>query len=141
MDKLRNKAARRYLRHIRGLLPCSRRLKDEIAAPLLKSLDDFLTERPDADMEALLARFGAPESIAASCLACADQAEVLRKLQTKRRITTIIVAAVIVVLLSWGCFLFGVYHKLQAEVLNGHNVISMIVSEDTSSSMTCTDAK
>lgn len=101
MDKLTNIAARRYLRQVRGLLPCSRGIKDEITAPLRKSLDAFLAEDPAADAEAIKARFGTPEAIATSCLENTDTAEVLRRLQTKRRIVAVVFIAVVLALLMW----------------------------------------
>ena len=132
MDKLTNKAAQGYLRQVRGLLPCSRGIKDEITAPLRKSLDAFLAEEPAADAEAVKARFGTPEAIAASCLENTDTGEVLRRLKTKRRIVTIAVTAVIVLLLTWGCFLLGTYQKLKTELFNGHAVVSEIQVDSTS---------
>lgn len=101
MEKLKNKAAERYMRQVRSLLPCSRGIKDEITAPLRKSVDAFLAEDPAADAEAIRTRFGTPETIAASCLENTDTAEVLRRLQTKRRIVSLVVAAVILALLIW----------------------------------------
>lgn len=104
MEKLTNKAARRYLRQVRQLLPCSRSMKDKITAPLRQSISDFLAEQPEADTQALQLRFGAAEAIAASCLENTDTAAVLRQLRVKRQIVKAVLAAIMILLLAWGAF-------------------------------------
>jgi len=129
MDKLKNKAARRYLRQVRHLLPCSRAVKDEITAPLVQSLDAFLTEQPQANIEALRDHFGAPETIAASCLENTDTGEVLKRLQWKRRILAIAAAAVASVLISWAVFQQIYYLDLKHTVLDGYQTTEIGVIE------------
>lgn len=130
MDKLTNPAARRYLRQVRRLLPCAGKLKDEITAPLVQSVSDFLEEAPQADAEALRTRFGAPEVIAASCLENTDTGAVLKQLQWKRRVLAIVAAAAALLLISWGVFLTICHIQLRHTVLEGYNVIEGPVVEE-----------
>lgn len=111
-EKLENKAARRYLRKVRALLPCSRKMKHEITAPLRRSLAEYLEERPDASAEDLRARFGAPEVIAASCLEEVETSDLLRRLRNRRRIIAVAITAAFLVLLSWWGFLAYHYYRL-----------------------------
>lgn len=130
MEKLTNKAARRYLRQVRGLLPCSRGIRDEITAPLRKSLDAFLAEEPAADAEAVNARFGTPEAIAASCLENTDTGEVLRRLKTKHRIMAVVFVAVVLALLSWIGFL--AHAELVAkQVREGYSITEIEIDPNT----------
>ena len=101
MELPKNSAARQFLRQVRQLLPCSRKVKDAITAPLWKSVNAFLAEEPKADVKAIQTRFGTPESIAATCLENTDTGELLRKLHVKQRIVAVVIVAVFLALLSW----------------------------------------
>lgn len=130
MNKLRNPAARRYLRQVRGLLPCSGRLKTAITEPMAQSLEDFVTENPQADDAALRTRFGAPEAIAASCLENTDAGKVLKRLQWKRRVLAIVAAAAALLLISWGVFLTICHIELRHTVLEGYMITEDPVIEE-----------
>ena len=115
-EKLKNNPARRYLRKVRGLLPCSRKMKDEITAPLRRSMAEYLLEQPDASAEDFRARFGTPEVIAASCLEDVETTDLLRRLRLRRRVMAILVSAVILILLSWGCYLAYCNYEFKNQV-------------------------
>lgn len=132
MEKLTNKAARRYLRQVRQLLPCSRSMKDKITGPLQGSLKEFLKERPEADTETLQLRFGTPESIAASCLENTDTADVLLRLRVRRRVMAAIIAAVIVLLASWCGYLMHTERSLK-NYLDGHEEGNVVLDHTTAS--------
>lgn len=140
MDKLTNQVARQYLRQVRGLLPCSRAVKDEITAPLVRSLNAFLEEQPQADAEALRARFGVPEAIAATCLESTDTAVVLKKLRTKRRFLAIVAAAAAAVLIFWAGFLGFCYLQLKNEVLDGYTVTEAPLIEEVIENIDVSDS-
>lgn len=131
MEKPTNKAALRYLRQVRRLLPCSKAVRDEITAPLVQSLNAFLAEQPQADAEALRARFGAPETIAATCLDSLGTGEVLKRLNIKRRVTAIVAAAAVLLLLSWAVFQQICYLELKHTVLEGYQTTEIVVIEVT----------
>ena len=99
MDK--NQAQRTYLRKVRSYLPCSRKVKNQIMAQIADSVGGYLAEEPEAAYEQIVARFGAPETIAAACVESTGTAEILRALQIRRRIVAIVAGIMAVVLLSW----------------------------------------
>lgn len=115
-EKITNRSARKYLRKVRALLPCSRKMKDEITTPLRRSMAEYLSEQQGATAAELQARFGTPEVIAASCLEDVDTTEVLRRLLLRRRVFVIVFIAVLLFLMSWVVNLICVNHKLQQEV-------------------------
>ncbi len=128
-EKLKNKTARRYLRKVRGLLPCSRKMKDEITAPLRRSMAEYLLERPDASAEDFRARFGTPEVIAASCLEDVETTDLLRRLRLRRRVTAILVSTAFAALLVWVGFIIRSYYEVKNQVINGPEVTTPIVEE------------
>lgn len=58
------RAAKRYQRQVKKLLPCSRRLKRPFLSQLKQELFLFCVEAENAGWNALLARFGTPENAA-----------------------------------------------------------------------------
>lgn len=125
MERLKNKACRRYLRQVRRLLPCARDTRNRITAELRASLAAFSEENPAVTAEELQARFGMPETVAASCLEATETAVVLRKLQTKRRIVKAVAATLLLMLLFWVGLQVIVYQNVKS-ALNGYSVISEI---------------
>ncbi len=121
------------------MLPCSRRMKDEITAPLLRSVIEFLAEQENVSAEDLRNRFGTPEVIAASSLEDADTTEILRRLRVKRKLTAIVVAAVIMALLSWGGYLAYSNYKLENQFFSATHdplvveVVDQVISSETTS--------
>lgn len=58
------RAAKRYLRQVKKLLPCSRRLKRPFLSQLKQELFLFCAEAENAGWNDLLTRFGTPENAA-----------------------------------------------------------------------------
>ena len=136
MERLMNRAGRSYLRKVQGLLPCSRKMKCEITAPLRRSMAEYLAEQPDATAESLRTRFGAPEVIAATCLEDVDTTELLQKLRVRRRVLTIVITAAFLALLSWGCTIAIAYHNFKSTTWGGvtEKVYTQVTyTEETSS--------
>ena len=97
-----NKAANRYLREVRSLLPVARKAKTEQTAGLRASLEAYISENPDADYSAIVDNFGTPENFAAACVENTSPEELLKKLRVRKRIITIVLAVALAVLVSWG---------------------------------------
>lgn len=125
MEKMTNQAARRYLRQVRQLLPCSRREKNELTSALRQSLSEYLSEHPNATSEAIQTHFGTPESVAAMCMETTELPSLLKRIHIRRRILTIIVAAVIAILLTWGGFLLYLYTHVQKDALGGYDILTI----------------
>ena len=102
--KITNRAARRYLREVRSLLPAGR-MKRRITEQITCCVSDFLEQEPDADAAALQARFGPPQAIAAAFIESLGTAELLQRLKLRRRITTAVVAGLLTVLFVWAAFI------------------------------------
>lgn len=103
MTKHDEAALRRYLRTVRGMLPCDRKQKRHILKELQCSVDAFLAEHPDADLPQLQAHFGTPDQIAASYVDDLDTPALLRAMHARKRVITVAVATALAILLSWAC--------------------------------------
>lgn len=98
--KKTEKAYRRYLRQVRRMLPCPRRVRQTLLSPLENNLKEFLAEHPDADFAQLKAQFGEPETIAAAYVENTEIAELLKSYRIGKRIVLwIAIVALAVVLL------------------------------------------
>ena len=96
-----NKAAKRYLREVRSLLPVARKAKTEQTAGLRASLEAYISENPNADYVALCEVFGKPDEFAASCVENTPTAELLRKLRFRQLVIRVVAAIAAVVLITW----------------------------------------
>lgn len=89
-------AARRYLKQVKKLLPCSR-----LRIPFLSRLEDelflFCAEAENADWDALLARFGPPENTADEFMSDLEPWQQRRFLRTRRRMIAAVCAVFAVV--------------------------------------------
>lgn len=92
---------RRYLRQVRGWLPCGGKLKKQIMGQIEDRVRDFLEHNPDADLTRLQAEFGTPQAIAAAYVDNTDTAEILKSLRVRRRIVAIVAITMAVILISW----------------------------------------
>lgn len=99
--RMRNRAARRYLREVRSWLPCSRKLKRGILEKIGSTIAEYLSEEPGADYNKLLARFGTPQQIAASYVDEMETGELLRDLRIRRKIVGILTAVAATVVILW----------------------------------------
>lgn len=100
MERL-NKDARRYLREIRGWLPCTGRMKRNVMNEIRGTVQDFLDEDPNADYAAITARFGTPEQIAGTYVDEAETGKLLHDLRIRRKIVKIAIVAAASLLFIW----------------------------------------
>ena len=94
-------ALKRYYRNIRKDLPCSYKMKKRIMQQIRESVDQFLEQNPDADVDAVQLHFGEPQTIALSYIEDQDAPELLRKMRIKKKVLAIIVAAMSLILAIW----------------------------------------
>ena len=97
----RNVALKRYYRSIRNCLPSSYELKAKVLADIENNINEYLRENPSADIASIEARFGAPEQIAIAYVDELGTPELLKKFQIRKRILTIIISAVAIILILW----------------------------------------
>lgn len=108
-----------YYREISAWLPCGGRLKRKIMCRIRSNVAAYLEENPDANMEEIEHRFGAPKEIAAAFVSDLDAGELLTALRVRRRIVAAVLAAVMFVVVSWaGCVLRAV--ELENRTAGGH---------------------
>ena len=125
----RSRAKRRYLREIRGWLPCSGKWKRGILEKIEQSMAQFLSENPEASYEALAERFGSPRQIAATYVDEMGTDELLRDLRVRRRVVGIIAAAAVTVVCLWAGLVTASYFD-HVNGMNGYITVE-IVEEET----------
>lgn len=129
----RSRAKRRYLREIRGWLPCSGKWKRGILEKIEQSMAQFLSENPEASYEALAERFGSPRQIAATYVDEMGTDELLRDLRVRRRVVGTVAAAALAVVILWaGVVMIALIDSHKN--INGNGVyggVSIIEKNDT----------
>ena len=109
-----NKQLVLYYRSIRANLPCPWRLKQKILGEIKGSINNFLSEHPDAQLVDIEQQFGTPEQITASYLDEMDPNKLASQLKISKRIITTVSAGIIAALVMFGLTL-GImlwdYHK------------------------------
>ena len=126
-----NKAAKRYLRIVRQLLPCSKKTRAAILVGITASLNAYLEQFPDATYSELEAKYGPPQQIAAAYVENAGTADILKEMRIRRRILELISFAAALVLVIWLVFVILVFIDAR-EQMRGHGGHSY--SETVSSS-------
>ncbi len=96
-----NKDIKRYLRKVKGWIPCAGKTKKQIMDQICASVQEYLKQKPEASFSDLCARFGSPQDIAAAYIDNTETAEILKNLRIRRKIVTVAVAAALAVFLYW----------------------------------------
>ena len=96
-------ALKRYYHSIRNCLPSSHKLKEKVLAEIECNVNAYLLENPSADITSIKARFGAPEQIAVAYVDELGTPELLKKLAIRKRILTIVISTVAIILILWLC--------------------------------------
>lgn len=99
--KKRNVSLKRYYQQIKSCLSCPGRQKRKIMQNIRCAVEAFLTDTPDADMAAVIQRFGTPEQIAGSCIDEMGTGELRKELNIRKKIVTVIATAAVAALLIW----------------------------------------
>ena len=80
-----NKNVKKYLRRVRGWLPCTRRMKNDIMARIEESLLSWSQDNPNCTYPDIEAQFGKPEKIAAVYVENVGAEELLHNLHVKKK--------------------------------------------------------
>ena len=121
---INNRSAKKYLRHVRSMLPGSLRMKKQIMVQITNELNLYLEEQPGVDYNGLLCRFGEPEIIAASYIEAMGTADILKKLRIRKWIISTIAAVLALVVLVWGTMV--TYETRQHKSCNDGYVVTGI---------------
>ncbi len=120
-----NAAVRRYLRQVRSWLPCGGKPKRDIIDRIRANVAGYALECPKPDYDAIVARFGTPQQIAATYVDEMETAELLDHLRIRRRIVQIIGATALIVVLLWlGVVTLAFLYNVNAE--NGYFVEEIV---------------
>lgn len=95
-------ALKQYMRSLTRELPCSGKMKKQLASQIRCSIMDYLQENPEADISAIQAHFGTGQEIAASFVDYEDSSVLLKKMGIKKKMLAIVAGAMALVVLSWG---------------------------------------
>lgn len=112
-----NKSVKKYLRRVRGWLPCTRRMKNDIMARIEESLLSWSQDNPNCTYPDIEARFGKPEKIAAVYVENVGAEELLHNLHVKKKIVTAVTAVAVIIALIWA---IGVTVVVVDAMLNTH---------------------
>ena len=118
--RIRNRQARKYCRLVRSFLPCSAKQRRLILGEIKSNLSAYLEENPSASFEEIESRFGTPRQIAVAHVEEMGTEELLKQLRVRKRIFSVISAAVVLALLIWGSMVTAVYIEFQ-KVDNGYS--------------------
>lgn len=87
-----------YCRRVKKALRCTRSTKKFILEQLAHDVEEFLSERPDADMPGLEAEFGAPEAYAREFVLTESDGWIYREMTARRKRSRICFVAFLIVL-------------------------------------------
>ena len=122
-----NRNARRYLRQVRGWLPCAGKMKRQIMGEIRSSVSHYLEEESNADYQAIVARFGSPQQIASAYVDEQDTAVLLNNLRIKRRIVAVVCCTAAACVAIWLSVAFAAYmYNVKAE--NGYAIEHIVES-------------
>lgn len=96
-----NPQLRRYYRDIRRWLPCGRKQKQQIMEQIRNDVQVYFGQNPTSDFAQLQQALGDPLTITAAYVENMGTLELLKSLRIRRRIVTLVTAAVTVMLLLW----------------------------------------
>lgn len=86
-----------YIRRVLALIPCSLREKRWLRERITEAVEPYA----ELGYEGLCEKLGKPETLAATYVEEMDTAELLKKLNMRKRILTVISAVVLIILVSW----------------------------------------
>lgn len=126
-----NDQAKRYLREVKGLLPCSRREKRRYIAELEVDVVSYLQGCPDASMADLYRNFGEPKAVAQEFMAQLSPELLSRKMSVKRMIAIGVISIVSILVIVFGVLAYYYADSID-KFVNGYYVdtIDVIPSTD-----------
>lgn len=122
---------KRYLRTVRGWLPCSEKLKHCIMTQITNRVQEYLAQNPKSTFDEICVHFGYPQEITVVYIENTDTAEILKSLRIRRRIVTSVITAVLVILISCATVITFEIAKFKKSVPDVIEVNMQIVEEIT----------
>jgi len=114
---------KRYLSQVRQELVCPGRDRRRLFAQAEKLVVDFAAENPQASYDDIAVAFGAPRDFATAMTADLDQEQVVKTKRGRKRLRSVIVAGVALVLVLISVFWYSKYRESQDFNENGTLII------------------
>ena len=95
------KNIKQYYRQISRHLSCANRRKKQIIEDIRSGVESFLEENPEADISAVIERFGTPEQITEGYLNEMDTGEMRKCLNTQKRVLGVLITVAAAALAIW----------------------------------------
>ena len=96
-----HKAVRKYCAGVGKCIPSARQEKRRMLYQIRRMCRGFIQEHPQGDYDALVARFGTPEQIAAACIEEMEPEDLMAGLRLRRRILRAVAIAMGAAVLVW----------------------------------------
>ena len=119
---IQNLSAQKYLRQVRAMLPCSRKMKRLIVEKIQIEVMLYLEKVPDANYNALLSRFGKPEEIAVAYVENIEPSMLLKKLHIRKRVLLVVCIVLLFTVITWFATITWAIQSNRA-MQNGYYVI------------------
>lgn len=119
-----------YLWTVYERLPGTRKQKKKILSRVKDSIQEYVSENPNADFASIVKCFGTPEQFAESCVAEMDSSYLLEGMRTSEKILRIVMIAVTLGILIWVGFLTMAYCDFQ-KYENGYATVEIIEIEQS----------
>ena len=120
---IHNRYTKLYLRRVRGMLPHSPK-KTRILEQIRNEISLYLKEHPEADYNAVVARFGEPESIAASYVEGMGAEEILRRFRIRKLVVSAVAIVLSFILVTWSATVIWAIHSNETE-REGYVIVSI----------------
>ena len=119
MLQINERRIRHFLRRVRRLLPCTRKVRRKIMIDVEGGLREYVARSPNADMETITARFGSPEEIAAASVENFGTAEILLALRLRRSIMRILLLVCFLIcgVLAYACYIWNIVPSYREETI------------------------
>lgn len=102
MHRNDEKMLKAYFREIRGLLPCGFGEKNRIMDKLRAGVEEYLENQPEADHAQIRSHFGEPMAIADAFLQEMESGALLKTLNFRRKVVSIVAGSMLSLMLMWG---------------------------------------
>lgn len=117
------KELKAYYKQIRQLLPGNMYSRHKIMTGIATGVEEYCRQNPEANMDHIQARFGRAEDLAAAYVEQQPPRKLLKALQTRKKIVSIVAGVMALMLLIW-CIVVGMELAEHKKIDNGHLVVS-----------------
>ena len=116
-----NSSLKKYFRDIEKLLVCSKDEKKKLISDLHISIENYIANNSNVSIDDIITNFGTPEQISEYSLASEEHSHTVRSIKSKSKIIRIVLAAVTVIAIIIGAYLF-IDLKIKESHANGRFV-------------------